>query len=244
MEKNIKIKTGDGHRIYGTLNTAGRSKRLIIFVHGLGDNMSKHHLFHNGAIFFPKNRFNTFRFDLYSIKRKGRRLSECSMKTHGDDLRTVIKHFENIYKEIYLVGHSLGGTIVLMTNPNSVERIVLWDPPLNFKKADRVIKFNEELDKYIFSWSAEFLIGKGMYNGWKKFDAKKKLKNVKKPLKIFFAEKGIEGKGRKYRKSLNKLCDFEVIEDADHSFNGADSEKKLFSKTLNWFKRKDYNANN
>ena|GEM_PF-3254021 len=38
----------------------------------------------------------------------GRNLIDCTVKTHSTDLETVIKSFDNKYKEIYLVGHSLG----------------------------------------------------------------------------------------------------------------------------------------
>jgi predicted alpha/beta-fold hydrolase len=93
MEKNVKLKTGDGHVIHGTLNTGTKtSKILVIFVHGLTGHQHEHN-FHTAASQFPKKGVDVFRFSLYTDEKGGRRLSACTIQTHAEDLNIVTKHF-------------------------------------------------------------------------------------------------------------------------------------------------------
>lgn len=99
MEKSIKIKTGDGHYIYGTLNTSkSKSDRLIIFVHGL-DGHKNEHIYYNSVDFFNKKGFSTFRFDFYSGENKSRNLSKTTISTQVKDLDVIRKYFSGKFKK-------------------------------------------------------------------------------------------------------------------------------------------------
>ncbi len=70
MEQELRIKIpGTKLKIHGFLR-GKKSAPLVVFVHGLTGNMNEH-LFFNGARWFEKKGFATFRFNLYDWE-KGR----------------------------------------------------------------------------------------------------------------------------------------------------------------------------
>lgn len=237
MEKNVKIKTDDNHIIYGVLNYQQETDKLIIFVHGLTGHKNEHQ-FYNAARFFPNHGFATFRFDLYSGEKQGRRLENCTIQTHTKDLEQVVEYFQKEYKNIYLVGHSLGGPTILFSNQKYVKSIVLWDPSLKNDMIDpNIYEYNSLLNKYIIHWGASSLMSTEMAEEWKTMDSKIVERFIL-PTKIVCAENGILHKD--WEKIMSKIKiknDFVVIKNAGHCFDEEGVEKELFKETLEWLKR-------
>jgi len=235
MEKNIQIETDDNHLLYGVLNYEEKTDKLIIFVHGLTGHKNEHQ-FYNAAKFFPKNGFATFRFDLYSGEQNGRALSECTIMTHSSDLNTVIENLSTDFNKIYLVGHSLGGPTVLLTNLDKIKSVVLWDPSFNILEGlSDELQFNKRIDKYILKWGTEYLLSKEMIESWKKL-GDKLLSHFKKPTKIICAGQGILFKDwREKIKSVNVDHEFYIIKNAGHCFDEKETENELFDETIRWF---------
>lgn len=243
MEKELRLKTKDGHIVYGVLNsTKNRSKKLVIFVHGLTGHPNQH-TFYNAAKFFPKKGFSTFRFDLYSGEKRGRLLTHTSIKQHAEDLNLVIEYFRKKYKKLFLVGHSLGGVTILQADYNKSDGIVLWDSSVKKKYhlvgIDDTIRYNKALGKYILKWREEYLISKAMNREMTRLPEPKDLvAAVKVPIKIIVAGKGILVRGgREYYKHASEPKDFALIKNAGHSFNEEGAEEQLFSETLAWVKK-------
>lgn len=244
MEKSVKIKTKDNHIIYGTLNAPKKkSDKLIIFVHGLTGYQNEH-IYYNAVKFFNKKGFAVFRFDFYSAEKKARKLSECTIALHAKDLKQIIYYFKNKYTKLFLVGHSLGGITVLLSDVHKVSAIVLWDPSVNLKNRLKgsvfdYTKYNKCLDAYILSWGVEYIIGKKMHEEWFSFLKPKELMaRISKPIKIIVAEKGILVKGGKeYYKYAKKPKAFAIIKGAHHTFDEEGAEEKLFRETWKWVRR-------
>lgn len=237
MEKKIQIKTSDNYIINGVLNLKNKSKKLIIFVHGLTGHKNEHHFF-NSAKYFTEKGFETFRFDLYSGGENCRRLRNCTIKTHSRDLEMVLNYFDGNYEEIFLVGHSLGGPTILWSNHKVVKSIVLWDP--SFAIMDSLsedLNFNEKLNLYLIDFGTEFLLSKEMIEEWKVLP-NNLLDNFIKPTKIICAGKEILHV--MWRKNLSKIkinCEFFTIKEASHVFDEEGTEEKLFEETLKWFEK-------
>lgn len=242
MEQVTKIKTNDGHIIYGTLTTApAASRKLIIFVHGLTGHRNQH-IFYNAARFFPRRGLATFRFDLYSENPRGRKLRECTVKTHAEDLNLVVRHFADKFDKLFLVGHSLGGPTILSAGLSRVHGIVLWDPSYSDGKGLTLrtyCEYNKCLDAYVIKWDVESLISKEMFREFKRFPRPGAImKSVYPPTKIICAGKGILVKGgREYYRHARSPRGFALIQKATHSFDERGTEDVLFEETLNWFKR-------
>ncbi len=237
MQKNIIIKSKDRKvNIYGVLDNIASTRKLIIFVHGLTGHKNEHHLY-NGAKFFNSKGFNTFRFDLYSEENKGRRLKNCSIKTHSIDLETVINHFKNIYKDIFLVGHSLGGPTILGANLVNVNKIVLWDPSTILVKEDKSwFNFDKRINAYIIDWGVSIIANKQLFDEWMNLDYTAWYKNCTQPLKIVCAEKGIvQHEWKKILHNFKNKHELRIVKKAGHCFDEEDTEIKLFEETLAWF---------
>ncbi len=246
MEQAIKIKTVDHKLIYGTLNYhPPKPSALIIFIHGLTGNQNEH-LFFNAAKFFPAKGIATFRFNLYDWRKTQRKFRDCTIATHGKDVTSVVRYFRKKFKKkfekIFLVGHSLGGLSILLSDTSLVDGIVLWDPahPQRLRKRDPLVyRYEKKLDAYIIHWNVDTIMGTKMYREWQHFpDGGKLISKVKKPIKIIVAGKGILVKtGKEYFKHANQPKAFSSIAKATHCFDEEGTEEELFKETLKWVKK-------
>lgn len=236
MEKNVSIRSGK-YIVHGTLNSA-KSEKLVIFVHGLSGNRNEH-IFYNGARFFCDRGFDVFRFDLYSGEKKGRNLSECTLKDHITDTNAVISYFKPGYKKIFLVGHSYGGPAVLKTDISLVSGIVLWDPTSSMINWTDEAKYSKELDAYTLSWGSKFIISREMYEeGMNLPTPRKFMDSINVPVKIICAGKGILVKsGRVYYKYAKEPREFAIIGGAGHNFDEEGAEDKLFAETRDFLEK-------
>lgn len=239
MEKNIKIKISNKLSIYGTLNKSARkSSKIIIFVHGFTGHINEHFLY-NGARFFTENGFDTFRFSLYSFESDSRKLVNCTISEHIDDLNTVIEYFREKYSEIYGIGHSLGGYIVAHAKSENLNGAVLWEPSQEAKDMCKGLKYNKELGVYIENSNVDILVGKNFVESANTLSPiKKALSEFKKPIKII----GAELAGAKLAKDIyfayaNKPKALHTIKGSGHTFDEGDSEKELFAETLSFLKK-------
>ena len=238
MEKQISIKTPDGHIIYGILDSPEeKSDKLVIFVHGFTGNCNEH-IFFNGAKYLRKQSIASFRFDLYSWQKKARAFPDCTTETHVLDLRTVYNYLHNEYSQIYLIGHSWGGIVVLESKLD-VSGIILWDsahPDCPF--TEREYEYNKALNAYLLKWGLVFLVGKKMHDQTMKIKpARDLISGIHSPLKVICAGRGelIKG-GREYCDLAKEPKSFAIIEGAGHTFDEEGTEKKLFEETANWLK--------
>lgn len=253
MEKFINIDTPDKHKIYGVFHstldgkdnnadsTNTKNKKLVIFVHGYTGNCYEHFFF-NASPFFNSEGFDTYRFNLYWYEGDARHLSNATFDEHLDDLNTVISFFENDYDSIYLVGHSLGGQVVIRSNLNDgkIKAITLWDPSREPKDVCATLRYNNKNDNYVEDSNVEIIIGKRFYDSCMNISESTAdvLSKISVPIKVIGAGKA----GASVAKDLfftNIVSEKEVyiIENSNHTFDNLGAEKELFNETLNWFVR-------
>lgn len=243
MEKTFKLKTSDGHTIYGVINTTDKKSNLLaVFVHGLTGHPNEH-FFYNAAQQFPKKGVDVVRFSLYADGKDSRKLSECDVTTHSKDLDTVVRHFRNKYKNIAVIGHSLGSPTILKSDISKVDVIVLWDPSCLWgKKAEglKQVSINNQAT-YVTDWGTETILNKNIVKEWEWFDAENELSLIAglgKPLKVIAAGKGILVNGsKKYIKVAQKPKELTIIAGATHCFDEEGKEKILLDETILWIKR-------
>lgn len=244
MEKQVKLKTKDKHTVYGILNTSTKKSNILaIFVHGLTGNPNEH-TFHGAAQLFPKKGVDVFRFALYTWAKGGRKLSECTISTHADDLNIVLTYFRNKYKTIAVIGHSMGSPTILKSDTSKVDSIVFWDPSYLAKgsedKPSKKIRVDGK-EKYIEEGGTECLINPAMVKEWEWFNGENELgivSELNKPLKIIAAGKGILIKGSKeYFKVAQEPKDLTIVKGATHCFDEEGKEDILLSETLSWIKK-------
>jgi pimeloyl-ACP methyl ester carboxylesterase len=239
MEKELSIKTSDNNTIYGVLNEPNnKSDKLVIFVHGFTGHKNEH-IFFNGAKFLKNNNIASFRFDLYSWQKGARTFTDCDIQTHVDDLTSVFNYFKSKYKKIYLVGHSLGGIVVLRSKLNA-NGIILWDPShVSSFLEDNDYSYCKELDSYLLNWGIVYVVGKKMHDDkLQNIPPKELMDKIKCPIKIICAQNGvlIEG-GQDYFSLANEPKEFALINGASHCFDEEGTEDKLFSETVDFINK-------
>ncbi len=239
MEKDIKIKIGQKY-IYGTLRGSLKNP-LIIFVHGLTGQMNEH-IFFNGARYFGKKGFSSFRFNLYGSEKDARKLEECNLAIHARDLDFIIDYFwKNGVKKIFIIGHSYGGPTVLLSKKD-FQGIVFWDPTHNPKELMSPAKVKPVKSQNVraLNWGFRIIIGQKMINEAKMIDGnqiKRMIARSNIPFKVIAAGQGhLVKQGKKYYSSADNQKSFEVIKRASHCFDEEGAEEELFKKTNNWLK--------
>lgn len=214
-------------------------KPLVIFVHGFTGYKNEHQ-FYNAARFFEKNSFSTFRFDLYSWKKDARKLEECTLSLHGQDLDIVVGYFRNKgAKKIFVVGHSFGGVSVLLSKKKDFDAAVLWDSSGD-KDVKLKAKYVKEIDKYYYQDDSAygFTISREMYEeNNNKIIPSELIKEMQLPIKVIVAGAGIMvDEGKKLFENAKNPKDFAIIQSATHCFDEDGAEENLFQETYNWFK--------
>ena len=240
MENKFNLPTPDGFQIHGVLNGLTESDKLAIFVHGLTGE-KENHLYYNSARYFPERGIHTVRFDLFSNEEKGRTLTDCSMTTFVNDLNQVIDFYSRRYTEIHLIGHSIGGCIVINANQSSIKSLILWDTALQSDtrqntpfQYDSPFQYDAHSEKYIARLKIEYFLSKELIRERAEQD-ERIIKKIVRPVKLIFAGTTTVKNTWTSRFCLIQPC-FEqvVIHNAGHGFNEFGVNESLFLETLKW----------
>jgi len=244
IEIDFKITGKDKNLILGILNqkSSKPSKKIIIWVHGLTGDINEYHIKHSTYEFVKKG-FDVIRFGLYDSPAKCRKLENCTLQNHADDINSIIKQKCKEYKKVFIIGHSYGGPSVMVAQPKA-DAVCLWDPSFDMKNVSWNTK-NREIKKltkdfYTRHWGYTFIIGKKMIDEGRKYTAEKCLELSKKalfPILVLTAEKGSYAKLPSYSDAGNNNNKRILIKDADHCFTKEFCLNKAIKETLKWFNK-------
>lgn len=182
---------GAAARIYGCLRGSLR-RPLLVFVHGLTSSMN-HHLLFNGARFFEKQGYASFRFNLYGEQPDAHKLGECSLRTHASDVDTVVRFFRRKgVRTIIPVGHSYGCFSILFSKEKDFSAIVLWDPSHRWTTEEMFDEgtYLPSLKMYRFHWPVDTLLSKKMIETDMELDWGHAIQTFHVPIKIIAAGNG------------------------------------------------------
>lgn len=236
MQKELKMKTTDGHFIYGDLVKSKKaSSKLVIFCHGFTGNRNEHIHF-NGAKFFSERGYDTFRFDFYNGSKGARHFEDTSISQHGGDITAVLNHFRKKYKSIYLIGHSFGGTSLLFSNTSLAKALVFWDASYVVSEEEKRFFTKYKIGKeYYIDWGMRIRVGKKFIEELFHFpDCGELISKINVPVEFIGTGSGKDS--RKYFSHANQPKRSVNITFADHNFNSDKAEKKLFEETYAWIK--------
>jgi dienelactone hydrolase len=244
-ETPFRLALGNRKALYGTLNRAGRqTEAAIVFVHGLTGHQHEH-IFFNAARYFPENDIATIRFNLYSDEPDARKLDQCTLKTHAKDLNKVVAYARRRFKRVYLVGHSLGGPTIFLSDTSQIKGAVLWDPAINLRGLVKACaKFEPALETYVINWEVKHLWGLKMPKECLAIsDCTELSESMKVPMQVIAAGRGNATHNvKRYIEVHPVKGEYVEIQNASHNFNEPGSEKKLFEATLKWIKKLDREA--
>jgi pimeloyl-ACP methyl ester carboxylesterase len=249
-EEVFSLPLGDGKKVYGRINRADdyeRSDKAVIFCHGLTGHMYEHP-YMTARVFFPAQGYDTIRFNFYSDEPDARRITDCTVALHAEDLKTLLAHFAGTYESLYVVGHSYGGLAILMANAPEITAASLWDgtfiPFAEDKDFSSPWFFNKELGEYMVNWLPLMrVVGTKFYEETQTFtteNMKRWAESFTLPAQVLAAG-GFPENIPYQEKMFNTLAssdkEFVSIDGASHGFNEGDAVFDLLENTLNWFER-------
>mgnify|MGYP006285090717 CR=1 FL=1 len=114
------------HVIYGLTKTGDTpSDKAILMAHGLG--CTQHMAaFPEATSKFLQKGYDVIHFEMNGMDSLSRPPASVNLETFADDVTTVASYFRPKYKKLYAVGHSYGGTALILANPE-IEAASLWD---------------------------------------------------------------------------------------------------------------------
>lgn len=252
--KEISVKfTNQGQKLNGILHIPSRkTDSAIIFAYGFTGHKGEVQIV-NCARKLTEEGFAVLRFDFRGTGDSDGLFRNMTISNEVSDLRKAIRFMKNKgYKKIGLVGHSLGGAVVILVDKKYVSSIVLWAPSIFPKKTfakifGNKIKELERKGNMIVSWGGkgiEFIIGKSL---WEESKTKypiliENLLSIKIPKTVIYGSDDwrwlkIVGSKELYKKLKQPSNNLKIIKGGDHTFSKYVHEKQLINYTVNWFNR-------
>lgn len=239
-ETQFNINTDDGHVIHGVLNQAKekKNKKAVIHAHGLTGwayEVAQTQM----ALSFPDHGYDIIRPYLYTWLDGGRRLIDCTIKTHAQDINTVVQHFSKNYDSFFITGHSYGGPTAMLSDQSQFKAMSLWDP--TYIPAKSFENSDDKGDVVLFYEGSGVCLGKDMYDESRKYDqnwAQELSKNVVVPIQVIHASEGMWVKEKEsFHSNASVETDYHIIDKTVHCFVEEGTTEQLLEHSLNWFNK-------
>lgn len=230
-QETKKIKAHDGKDIVVEVNAAEGNTCGVLIIHGFTGNIQEH-VFYNAAQSWPKKGLDVWRIALYPGEIENtRKMSQVTWEENLADIRLALKEMENAYEQIFIVGHSMGGTTAVYVSSPRIKAKVLWDPSYYTDSGD-VLDPELHPDYFTIDWGHTILVSKKYTQEAiqaTKFDG---VLPPQPPLLVIRASETKESWPQDRLKA--KLA---TIPNSDHCFNNEGNETLLFKETLKFFKK-------
>jgi len=246
-ETPYTLPTPDNKTIYGVKNVSVKPATAAIFmVHGLTGNMYEYP-FKRAADVFSAQGYDVYRFNLYDGQEAGRKLVDCTLLTHAEDLNTVMAKFSPTYTKNFVIGHSYGGPTIMLANPKGLTAASLWDPSYNIEKmSNDFSEFYGKIGDYLtINWGVSYLLNPAMeeHAGTLNEPACIQLAEAfNAPVQVVLAGDGYYVKQNLSYHSHGKPENLpknrrDVVPGTQHCFHEADTCEDLLAKTQTFFQQ-------
>jgi esterase/lipase len=193
--------------------------------------------------YFRNKGYAYFRCNLYHWDENARTLGKSDLFMHASDTEVIAAYLRRKgYKNLFAVGHSLGGLTLLLSDNSIFKAMSLWDCSSLLK-----FPFHKRLKKirgskyYYLPGSYELLISEQYKKGFELFPGELELMaNVKIPTQICYASSKdavLSDSSKQYFKAATCEKELVAIKGASHSFTEERIGEVLFQKTVDWFQR-------
>lgn len=239
-ETSWTLKTPDGAVLHGVTNSKGKADKAIFIAHGLTGHMYEYPL-KRAADVFATQGYDVYRVNFYGGEKGERSLVDCTISIHAADLNAVLKKFGKPYKQRFLIGHSYGGTTVMLAKAKDITAASLWDPSFNLARVQESFSSNYKklTGLYSVEWGTTFLIGKSMYDEAAKLDEKACIALAKAcphPVQVVHAGEGFYVKDKiSYHSFGHPKNRHDIVKGTTHCFYEGTSCDRLLKKTQTWF---------
>ncbi|MDD5133179.1 MAG: alpha/beta fold hydrolase [Candidatus Nanoarchaeia archaeon] len=244
--KKISFKNQFGEKIVGILHINKKTKKAIIMVHGFTGH--KEGYFTSGLSNLLEKNYNLLRYDFSGNKESEGKFEDQSYSKYIEELHLAIEFMKNKgFKEIILVGHSLGATISLFEYQKykDANKIIFIAPAFYLKKKfmlSLVLRFFITLIKGKISYKDAFgneitLKRKFFTERLFVYKKHKALKILNIPSLGILAEKDKSINNKKCEKLFKKYkIPYHIVKEAAHNFREERYLKEVSNYIIKWLK--------
>jgi len=229
-EEKVEFENSRGVKLVGALHVPDKeTDKIIIFSHGFGANKERARIVKTAERICQKG-FAALRFDFAG--RGESRDDSLTIEKEIDDLKSAISFIKSKgYKDIGLVGESLGGLCSVLAYNEEIKAMVLWAPVLVARAPD----LNEEQVKelqakgYIIidKDGRKFKVEKQYLTERETINQKEIFSKIKCPVLIMHGNKDDIIPIEDSKNALNYLpkgSKLEVIDGSGHKFTGHEDQ--------------------
>jgi pimeloyl-ACP methyl ester carboxylesterase len=247
IEKKVGFRSG-GLMLSGILHLPSKpAKSAIIFANGNPDNYLEHHAPIVAARTFCQNGFAALRFNP-----RGRWPSKGSFVAYNGvcdqalDIENAIRFIRSKgFKNIGVVGHSMGASAAILARKDNLKALVLWEPASIkvWKKFFLTKKIQEEVKETGYAVDRKYgLVTTKNFVG----DIVKLKGGIAHRLSepdlcpvLFISGSGtlLAPDTKAYFKAAGAPKSLKIIPGATHTFDAYDHEKLLLKYTVDWLKK-------
>jgi dienelactone hydrolase len=185
--------------------------------------------------------FCVLRFNFYGAEVDARKMNECTIETHADDLDLAVQWMKDRQQgqKVSVVGHGLGGMTVLCSKARGFDAAVLWDPTHpsqgDFRKRTDAA-WLEELGRWRWDWRGiPLLVTPAYTESWRRAPADAGAAGLAVPLLVVAAGDGPGAdRARRYVELAQEPKRFTAIANANGSFLTDEASAQLLEETISW----------
>lgn len=253
--KKVIFYTTDNLKLTGLWHLPHKpANKVVILAHGITTDKDDAGSFINLYKFLIKNGYAVFRFDFRGSGESEGKSMDMTVAGEIADLSAAVDLVQKAgFKKTFLLAASFGGSIAAFytaSHINFLDGLCLWNPVLNYKHTfikptlpwiiDKVGHMRAEIAKQGWTTlgSRKFVIGRQLWNEWKKLKPYQYLNKIKIPTRIIHADTDTYvpfSDSKKYVYNLLK-GDLITVKNGEHGFHGEeDGQMEAHQATLEFF---------
>jgi alpha-beta hydrolase superfamily lysophospholipase len=226
-------------KLYGILQAVDDpAAPVVLFVHGLGGHMREKHLQYC-AYAAVEAGFTALRVNLYGAEVDARKLIECTIDTHVDDVTQVLRQIRSSGRKVAIVGHGLGALVMQRLDRSLMDVAVVQDP-VDTQTDDFMhwsdVRRNGDTGNWDLLFASDLSVTQGFYDSWWASGPDRHDFTV--PARVICAgASDLQDECERYARAQAAPSDLVTIEGADHTFNSKEFREKLFTATTEWLRK-------
>jgi len=246
MEEKITIKNRGGYNLSAILHIPeNKTDKIVIITHSFKGDKNVQPILRDFSRRAEKEGYAVLRFDCYGSGESEGKFEDSSISTQVNDLKDIISFVKSKnYKNICLIGLSLGTKISILAYDKSIKCLILWSPSFELKSTYN--RYKEEIIKQGYATLTNRITGKKSKLGkkmWKEFGAAKPLEKLEEIDNPVLAILGTEDKfitpekAEEYMALIPGKHKLEVIIGGDHDYLVKEAEEKAISLSIDFIKK-------
>lgn len=237
MKKYVELKM-DNLIMRGIENFNGDNKCVVMFHGFTGNKTETNRIFYNIDKLLENEGISTIRFDWFGHGESDLDLSQLNIDILLRQARIILDYVKNKYREIFLLGFSMGGAIAINSLNYSPEKLILISPATNMMDITRdMFNTRDKVGDNFVDLNGSKL-SRDFVESCEKLEYKDNLRNYNKPVLLIHGTKDLAVPISFSRELYGYINDGKFIEvkGAEHGYNKVAFMNKVFHEVIKFLK--------